>query len=368
MNFSHERTASQPGWGLAIVLILIAGGVGVLYGTGMLTGGVKPGSVVSTNNNGGKGLVPTTLPLSIVNNDPFAKAPISTAATVTFYTTGAQFLAACTTSSGTCTTTGVSFTSGQNITVSIVTSGYVTEWIPVTVPYVASGSAGITAIPMALYQIKTESFVTTFQVGTTSVTTGISHTYNTYKYNFSSTAAQPVTVNLNYKTANEGYLGCNPSNGQQYDIINRVCQSAVLQISDTSTGLSVTGMPRQYASGTSRYWWSVMPDGVGVANPPDGGMGALAQIKTPGAAPDGAISDGNTAGSVSEQTIGNLIYGGTASATLTVQQGSVASGSTETLVFTLYVNADPNYFPVNNNLGPNAANASTPFSVIFKAH
>ena len=371
MDFSHnKRIAKQePGWALVLLLVLVAGGLVAAYYNGDLTGGVKPGNVAGNQTQSGN-LVATTLPLSIINADPLAKAAISTTATVTLYTPGGSFQGVCTTSSGSCTTTGYSFASGTSLIASIVTSGYVTEWIPFTVPYVPSGAAGITTIPVQLYQLKTETFIPTFQIGTTSVVnpTATFHAQRTYKYNYSSTAAQSVTVNLNYVTANEGYLSCNQATGLQYDIINKVCQSAVLQISDTGVGLSVTGMPRQFSSGSSRYWWALPPDGVSIQPATNGGMGLVSQFQTPGAGPRSSNPDSNTGGSLTEQTIGNNIYGGTATVGLTVQQGSVASSSTESLVFTLYVNADPNYFPVNNNLGPNAANESTPFTIIFKAH
>ncbi len=77
--------------------------------------------------------------------------------------------------------------------------------------------------------------------------------------------------------------------------------------------------------------------------------------------------DPNTGGSLTEVTIGNNIYGGTATATLQVGPGALSSGNTEALVFTLIVNADPNYYPTHLSLGPNAINASTPFTVDFKA-
>ena len=369
MDFSHNKRSGESGptWLVAILLVLIGVGVVVAYYNGYVTGGVKPGSVVTSSTQ--PGLVSTTLPLSIINADPLAKAAIATATTITLYTPGGSFQGVCTTSSGSCTTTGYSFASGTSLIASIVTSGYVTEWIPFTVPYVPSGAAGITTIPVQIYQLKTESYASTFMIGTTAISTANqAHVAFTYKYNFSTTAAQPVTISLNYKTANEGYLSCNQAVGLQYDIISKVCQSAVLQISDAGAGLSVTGMPREFPTGSSRYWWALPPDGVGIQPPTNGGMGLISQFSTPGAGPHSSNPDSNTGGSLTEQTIGNNIYGGTATVGLTVQQGSVASSSTEALVFTLYINADPNYFPVNNNLGPNAVNASTPWTVTFKAH
>jgi len=342
----------------------------------------KSASVVSSSSSGTPGgyLAATSLPVSVTNTDPLAKSLISASSTVvTFYTPTGQFIATCTTSSGACTTSGTSFSSGQSVVLSMTTTGYVTEWVPMTIPYVPKGSASLTAIPLALYQIKTNSYTTTFQIGVTSVTNGISHGWNNYKYNFSTTASQPVSVIFSFKTANEGYVDCNynagsgfgnyQGSGWNYDIINQVCQSAVLQISDTSNGLSVTGMPRFYSSGSTRYWWAVVPTDLGYNSPGNnGGMGYLSVLGTPGSGPSPASYDGNCQQGLSEQTIGNNLFGGVSSCSLQVQQGSVASGSTETLTFTLYFNADPTYFPSHNNLGPNAANATTPFTVVFKAH
>lgn len=355
--------AASPGWGIVVVILLIGVGLTAAYYNGNLTGGVKPGSVVTT---GGNGLKATTLPLSFVNNDPFNNITIDNSV-IAIYTPQGNYIATCTTSSGTCSTTQ-SFTSGQAVVGSIETSGYVTEWIPFTIPFVPTNAASLTAIPVSLYEINQSSWVPTFNIGTTIAQAGISAAPFTYNYNFTSTASQAVTVNLNYKTANAGYLGCNTGTGQQYDIINRICQSAVLQMSDTGSGLSVTGMPSQYSSGSTRYWWSILPDGVGVANPSNGGMGALAQVRSPGAGPEGGISSRNTGGSLSEQTIGQNLWGGVATVQFTIQQGSVPSGQNETVIFTLFVNADPNFFPVNNNLGPLSINASTPFSIIWTAH
>ena len=184
-------------------------------------------------------------------------------------------------------------------------------------------------------------------------------------------AGQGITVSLNYKAVNAGYLGCNQGTGLQYDIINKICQSAVLQISDTGTSLSVTGMTRQFSSGTTRYWWAIVPSGACLQSAANGGMGGLGQCGTPGAFGQSGISDSNTAGSLTQQTIGNSLYGGTATVTLAVQQGSLVKTTSpltfENLTFTLFVNADPNYFPIQNNLGPNAVNASTPFVIAFQA-
>lgn len=367
MDFAtHKRSGkSSPGIALAVVLILLGAGImAALFYAGVIT----PGNVAPTSTQGG--LVSTTLPLSISNTDPLAKSIITTAADLTFYTSTGGFKAYCQTASGYCTTTGTSFTSGDSFIVSMLTSGYVRQWIPFTVPYVPAGAAGITTIPLSLYQLLNSSWNTNFQIGTTSVTAGLSTgcypSWPCYKYNFTNRATQAVTVSLIYTNPNTGYLNCNPSTGLQYDIINKICQTAVLQITDTSTALSVTGMPRQYSSGTTRYWWSIMPDGVGIQSPSNGGMGALSQVKTPGAGPEQGISDSNTAGSLTEQSIGSNLYGGIATATFNVAPGSLGTGLLENLTVTLFVNANPTYFPTNNNLGPYATNASSPFTLIFK--
>lgn len=376
-NFSHERLgyySRRPGKGgpsttAAIVLILIALGVGILYGGGYFNH-FTAANVNGNQNTAQNGqLTSTTLPLQFSFTDPFAATLITAVNPVaTVYTPSGNFLGSCTSASGSCTTTGVSFTSGQNIVVKVAVATYVTEWIPITVPFVPNGAAALTSIPVSIYQLKLGSWVTTFNIGGTNAYSGASKTLFEYKYNFTSTASQSVTATFSYKTANTGYLGCNSGTGLQYDVINRVCQSVVMQISDTGSGLSVTGMPRTYSTGSSRYWWAVMPSGVGMAPTTNGGMGGLGVVGSPGFTSSASTSDPNTAGSLSTQTIGNSIYGGTATATFTVQQGSVASGSTENTIITLYVNADPNYFPSNNNLGPNNANASTPFTIVWKAH
>lgn len=372
MDFATRKRSgkSSPGWALAIVLVLL--GMGILAGL-EYTGTIHVGSVSPATTTSQGGLVSSTLPLSISNTDPMARALITSNAAITFYTTSGSFIATCSTgSAGNCVTTGTSFTSGQNLIVNIVTgAGYITEWVPITVPYVPSGAAGITAIPVSLYQLANYSYTTTFLVGTTQV--GVNTTKVnpfSYKYNFTSAASQGVTVSLSYKVANTGQLGCNQGTGLQYDIINKICQSAVLQISDTSTSLSVTGMKRQFSSGSTRYWWAIVPSGACLQSASNNGMGGLGQCGTPGAYGQSGTSDSNTAGSLTEQTIGNNLYGGTATVNLAVQQGSLVKttpASYENLTFTLFVNADPNYFPINNNLGPNAVNATTPFTISFQA-
>jgi hypothetical protein len=361
---THKRSGkAQPTWALALLFLILGAGLlgAYLWSAGLITSG----NVAKTPN--GNGLTSATLPLSVSLTDPLAKAPISSAS-VQFYTPAGGYVSGCTIASGVCTTAGQSFTSGTGLVANIIESNYITEWIPFTVPFLTAGSGSVTTIPLALYQMKTGSFVFTAQIGTTTVLNGVSAAPFTYLYNFGSTAAQSVTVSFLYKTANEGYINCNQGTGLQYDIINGICQSAVLQITDNSTGLALTGMPRQFSSGSTRYWWSILPDGVCIASTTNGGQGVMTQCSAPGhGAPYGG-RDSNTQGSLTEQSVGGSLYGGTATATFTIKQGSVASGSTESLVFTLFINADPNYFAVNNNLGPNAINASTPFTITFKGH
>jgi hypothetical protein len=368
MDFATHKRSGKSTPGIALALLLLMLGMGIM--AAIVWGGlITPSNVAQSTTNQG-GLIATTLPLSISVTDPLDKTTITGPTDLTFYTPSGGFIAYCATTAGYCTTTGTSFTSGQSVVVSMFTEFYVDSWIPMTIPYVPAGAAGITAIPLSLYQLDNQSFVPTFQIGTTPVAAGVTIGCGgappCYKYNFTNTAAQSVTLSMNYVFANSGYLNCNPSTGLQYDIINNICQTATLQITDTSNGLSVKGMPRQYSSGTTRYWWAIMPDGVGIHSPLNGGMGTMAQIKTPGAGLEQGISDSNTAGSLTEQTIGNNLFGGVATATFQVQQGSLGSGALENLTVTLFVNANPTYFPVNNNLGPNVVNASTPFTIIFK--
>jgi hypothetical protein len=307
LDFAQRKRSgkSQPTWALAVLFLLLGVALFAVYQYAYL----PSQSVVKPSGNNS-----ATLPLSVSLTDPIYQAPVSSAAIV-FYTPSGGFVSGCSITTGSCTTTGQSFTSGTRLIANIVETDYVTEWIPFTVPYLTAGAGSVTTIPLALYQMYQGDFLFTAQIGTTTVLNGISAAPFTFKYNFTSTAAQAVTVNFLYKTADAGYLNCNSGTSLQYDIVNGICQSAVLQINDSQTSLSLTGMPRQFSSGSTRYWWSILADGACIAGTANGGQGVISQCSTPGAGSSYGKRDGNTGGSLTEQNIGGSLYGGTATAT-----------------------------------------------------
>lgn len=368
MQFERRTAVSKnPSWGLVVVLVLLV--VGVLYASGRLnltglstTGGGGGGT-------GGGGLQATTLPLKIVVTDPLGAAAVTSATVVVYTTSGGFYTSPAVTGSDGSTTTGPSFTTGACYLFKVSASTYVTEWLPACIPAIPGNGAAITSIPMNLYDIKLGTWTWTL-TGTGGTTFSTATTYH-FATGVGTGATLTIAASLSETVANSGYLSCNPNTGLQYDILNKVCQYGLIQIKDTGVALSVTGMPRSFVQTSTRLWWAILTDGVGVQSPSNGGMGTTGAVGSPGAGPEAAVSDSIASGALTQQTIGASVYGGTSSIQFQVNQGSLTGSSTETLTFNFYYYSDPGYYPTNNNLGPNAATANTnspaAFTIVFMA-
>ena len=366
MNFIHStmmnggiksRPARTKPWqlflGLAVIVIIVLAAtssssnvvkdnLAVVTGTGTQT-------AINTNEN----LCSVTKPMQITAFNAYSGAALN-APQVEIRSGSAphglsQNVSA---SSSGVVTTASAYTSGTPLKVMTYAASTVRQWLDVTVPPMTCGDNSTNNV-MSIYAIVLGAWT-----ATVTGTGGTTFTDGTI-YNISEFTADTVDISftLSETTANAGYR-------TSFDPIRNAYYGFVIEVSTTGNSLSITGFQKSAVKGSTTYYFKACPDGVsGTGFGKTGGQGQF-QVKV------GTDSQGyaqGCTGSLSAQTIGTDVIGGTASFTFTVAQGALASGSSQNLDTQWRRNADINKFINENDYGAYDAQVGSTFDLDFRA-
>jgi len=309
------------GWFIAILLIIVVGAwyLGYLQIPAGQTvpsppSQQQPSQTVSVNK-----------PLQFSLMDPLAGQAIG-GATIYIYKPDKTLVETVTTSSDPATLgmarTINPYRSGETIYVKIVKSGYVTRWVPVTVPQMSQADAmsmQYNFIPLTTYSLGTYTIKIMDQFGNVYTSGGT--------LNFTALNAQTVTLSITiYNTKdNSGFISSR-------DIVNGIDLKAVLTASTIGSSVTVTGFSSSVQRGTTTYYMTAVND------------------------------DGLTRQLVGTQ----YVKPGVTTISITVGKGGLAAGQTQAFTFDLMGYFDPAYFAANGIGGPDAVQLAT-FSLTFAA-
>jgi hypothetical protein len=266
-----------------------------------------------------------------------------------------------TASAGGLFTTGT-YPSGTALTLKIsgatCSTTCVTEYLPFTVPQMDPGSAiSSTYNNVNVYDVVLGAWtITNAGSGGTTFTSG-----GTYYISQFSGNTVTVTTTLSETTTNAGYKS-------SYDVTNLLNLYFILQISDGAGASSstqyatFTGAAHTSKSGNTNYYFWACPDGLsGQGYAATGGAFGLAQQGQ-----SAGSADASCAGALSQHPapVGTNAYAGGSTATQwTLGLGSLTTGNKETFSIATYEYADWAYFAANGNLGPNAAQVGSTFTI-----
>ena len=325
----------------AVVIILLAV-------TGYIS--LPNASVSNVQTTGAKGVV-VTKPLQLGCVDPVAAANCG-AVTVTLNAGSSnnvlETLTA--TSSGVATSTN-SYTSGTQLNVRVSGNSKANQYLPFTVPTAYTTDTNIVA---TIYAVTLGAWTQVF-TGTGGTTFTSSTTQNHGLNGFSGNTVT-ITVSISETTNNAGIKS-------SYDVNNLLNLYWLIQIDDgggaaTSTlYATVNGLPNLSKVGNTNYYFVVCPDGLSGS-----GIGTPYKVVT-GSQSAGSFSS-ICSGSLTLQTIGNQVFGGSAGFSFSIAVGSLTT-SVETFQFKMYYYSDPAYFVTNGNLGPSATQSGSTFTIRF---
>ena len=309
--------------------------------------GVNPGSQQTQI-----GKVVVTKPLQLGCVDPVAGANCGAVTVALYQGSSNNLLETLTaTSSGIATSTN-SYTSGAQLTLKVSGNSKVTEYLPFTVPtaYITD-----TNILSSIYAVTLGAWTQVF-TGTagTSFTSG-----NTYSLGQFSGNTVTITNAISETTSNAGYKS-------SYDVTNLINQYWVVQVDDGGGASSstqyatVNGLPHLTRLGNTNYYFVICPDGLS-----GGGIGSA--FKVVSGSQSAGTFDSVCSGALTLQTIGNQVFGGAASFSFSIALGSLTGGNVETFQFKMYYYADPAYFTSNGNLGTNAVQSGSTFTIKIRS-
>lgn len=299
-----------------LVLVIILGAawyMGYLNIPGSIT--TPPGGVGTTP--GPSDMVVVNKPLQFSAMDPLAGQALG-GATIAIYAPDKTLKESITTDSSTYIGRGVTinpYKSGDTIYVKLSKTGYVTRWIPVTIPkmtYSDAQSLQYNFIPLQTYNLGTYSIKVIDQFGNTYSSGGT--------VNFTALGANQITLTINiYNTEdNSGYIS-------SHDLLNNIDLKACLLTSTTGSSVTVSGFGSSIQRGTTTYWTSVVADDA-----------------------------------LTRQLVGNqYVKPGVATVTITVGKGSLTVGSSQAFTLSLMGYFDPMYFAQNGIGGPDATQLAT---------
>ena len=296
------------------VAILVLIGLALYMFWPSISGYLQQGNVAAPGSG-----VAVTKPLQIAVVDPIAGSAVSSA-TVKLYEDKILKESLTTDSNGKATST-LPYMSGMGLNI-YVANGNSKMWEQTTVPYMSPEDA----------QALTTNFISIdfFTLGTYSIKI-MDQFGNVYtsggSLNFTTLGVDTVTLTITiYNTQdNTGYKS-------SYDPINGVNWYAYLVGSTAGTSVTVQGFEQSVQRGTTTYYLVHVPD------------------------------DGLTRQLVGQQ----YVYPGTWSYSITLNKGSLTSGSSQSFTFTLYGYFDPSYFATNGVGSPDVLSLAT-FSLTLKA-
>lgn len=239
-------------------------------------------------------------------------------------------------------TGGYNFISGQSWGFKVVTTNYVTEWLPGFIPAVSSTGTGVTAINIPLPQVKTNTWSWTASGSGTSW----SSTFSTYSYAASVTTQITMSFTITANNNNQGWYS-------SYDPFNKVQNLAIWEFSSPSSPkTSMEGSQYSYVLNNVNYYQYILPDGFTTINPSYSKGSSAITANFPTTSPDGrytstqpvsqtiTVGGVKTVGSLSQQFAGTTTYGGSVTFTATFNKGSLAGGTSETWTMKLFLGGD----------------------------
>jgi hypothetical protein len=306
-----------------------------------------------TTTTSGSNQVVVTKPLSISCVDPIAAANCGAVTIKIFQGTSPTVLETLTASSTGVATSNNKYTSGTQLTLQISGNGKVTEFLSVVVP---TGYVTDTNIIINAYAVTLGSWAQTFTgTGGTTFVSG-----NTYFLNQFPANTVTVTDSISETSTNAGYKS-------SYDIVNLLNQYFLVQVSDgggaagSTQYATVTGLPHNVKSGNVNYYFVICPDGLSGS-----GIGSPYQVVS--GSQSAGSSDPQCSGSgLTQYSSGNVVLGGSVGFSFTLQPGSLTAGNVETFTFKMFIYADPQYFLTNGNLGPNAVQTGSTFTLNIRS-
>jgi hypothetical protein len=307
---SQQEGFKIKGWHIVVVLLLIFGA----WYFGLLKIEWKPAEVTPQPQPTPTGLVAVTKPVKFSLTDPLKGIAVGSASLV-IYGPDKTVKESLTTDSTGVVTSALPYSSDSEIYVKISKSGYVTYWQKVVIPRMTPSDAqALTTNYVALQDIDLGSYVikVTDQFGN-SYTSGGNLNFTTL-----GVTTITITVSIYEQNDNEGYWS-------SFDLLNGINQYAVLQTVTTGSKATINGAGEKVVIGTTNYWISVLKD-------------------------DDLI----------KQKVGNdYTKKGVCSIVITLGQGSLVKGNTETYTFNLMDYFDPAYFKANGIGGPNSASLAS---------
>jgi hypothetical protein len=259
-------------------------------------------------------LVAVNKPIRFALTDPLGGSAIG-GASILIYGPDRVLRESLTTDSTGIATSALPYQSDGQIYVKVARSGYVTRWIPVTVPRMGQADAQSLAtnfVALQTYNLGTYTIKVTDQFGNSYSSGGV--------LNFTALGANTVSVTVTiYNTEdNSGYVS-------SFDYLNNINLDAVLLAKTSGTSVTVTGAGSSVARGTDTYWISVL-----------------------------------SGDQLTRQLVGQqYVKPGVASVTVTFGRGSLAHGATQSFTFDLMVYFDQGYFAQNGVGGPDAASLAS---------
>ncbi len=352
---------------LAVGLIVVIAFVYLQAHPGILGGTPGQNVITTTTTSGQTGSGNVVTFINFLDVDPGAQSDISSA-TISVYPaagvviggqsySGAQ-LSETITSSTSAVKSGDQYPAGATLFLKVAKANYVTEYDQVVVPApTANQIQGGLPVSLTVYQplLGTASVVVANNLGYTltsnSSSTGWGTTYTNahdaamghYNYTTAGTSSVTFTITLYNTAANSGWA-------DSYDPINLQNWNLVSQLSTTGTSVAVSGITQSRAVGSSTYWFQQMNSGYDSTS-------GLACSET-GA---NCVSNSGVSGGWTQFTVGQTVYGGSTSYSISVNKGSLAHGSTQELVIQFYDYSSVSWFIANGNYGANSATLGSAF-------
>lgn len=304
---------------------------------------------VNTNLN----LCSVTKPLSLTAYNGLAGTALN-APTIAIFTGSSPYTqqSSAAASSAGVLTTGASYTTGTTLKIRTIDASLARNQIDFTVPPMTCGDNATNNV-VAIYGIVLGAWTTTMTgTGGTTLSTGKQYLITAFTGN-----TVDITFTLSETTANAGYKS-------SFDYVNGVWNYFVFEMSTAGTALGLDGFLKTALKGSTSYYFAICGDGIsGQGYGSSGGTGAYTAQSGTGQS-KGVTS--NCVGSLSSQTIGTSVYGGTAAIKFTVKQGSQAKGdAAQTLTFKYWSYADVDNYINKNTYGPDVTQVGSSITLSF---
>ena len=266
-------------------------------------------------------LVDVNKPIKFAVMDPIGGSAVS-GASVQIYDSAKVLKESLTADANGTAISALPYASGTILNVKVSASGYVTRFIPVTVPkmnQIDAQSSPYNFVSLETRNIGTYVIKAYDQFG---------NSYNSNdRINFTALGTNSITLQISIINTedNSGWIS-------SYDPINGVNLKAVLVSSTDGTDVTVTGAGSSVTRGSMTYWMTAVNDDA-----------------------------------MTKQLVGNTyVKSGVTSMTITIGKGALTTNETQDFVFNLYGYFDPSYFAQNGIGGPDAI-LLTSFELTFTA-